>query len=68
MKINLTRKQELHLINLGLEKLFHSLIVKPKKQVKQQSTTEKKKYQWSEARRRKFSNYMKKKWAAEKGK
>jgi hypothetical protein len=51
--MKLTRKMELYLINLGMTHLLESLI-RPKKGIKKSA--------WTEARRRKFSDTMKKKW------
>jgi hypothetical protein len=51
-----TRTQELQLIDIGLGKLLESLTQKPKLiERKPQS-------EWTEARRKKFSATMKKKW------
>lgn len=62
--LKLTRKQELQLIDLGLEKLLEKLFPTVKSQpkpVKVKKEPEKRK--WTKAQRHAFSLTMKKKWA-----
>jgi hypothetical protein len=59
--LKLTRKQELQLIDLGLEKLLERTL-STSKSVKMKNN-EPKKRKWTNAQRRAFSLTMKKKWA-----
>ena len=60
--LKLTRKQELALIDLGLQKVIDSLTVsKPKSAPRE--TPKPKTRRWTTAQRKKFQKSMKKKWA-----
>jgi len=60
--MKLTRKQELALIDIGLKTLLNGLVSNeyPKRSV---SKPKRRKRQWTEAQRKKFSATMRKKWA-----
>lgn len=59
--MDLSRKQELYLINLGLKSLVEKTIGGPKPKVKKV-----KGHKWTKAQRKKFINTMKKVWEAKK--